>query len=623
MSQEFRRRFAVGAEWTGRGGHFRVWAPKRRAVSVVPSPLGPERREEALTAEGDGYFSGLLTDLQPGDTYAFRLDGEIELFPDPASRCQPKGPHGPSRLVDPGRYEWHDAGFQEQRDARVIYELHVGAFTREGTYRAAAERLPDLAELGVTMIELLPINDFPGDFGWGYDGVNQWAPAHMYGSPDDLRYFVDTAHGLGLAVILDVVYNHFGPDGNYLAQFSSSYFTEKYQCEWGEAINFDGEGSGPVREFFCENARYWMEEFHFDGLRIDATQQMFDDSERHIVADVVSAARTGGERLGKRIFIVAENEPQEGKLVRDFGFDALWNDDFHHSATVTLTGQHPAYYSDYRGTPQELISALKWGYLFQGQHYYWQEHRRGTPVLDLNALHFVSYLQNHDQIANSITGARMHELTSPGELRAMTALMLLAPPTPLLFMGQEFDAPSPFLFFADHGPELAAKALQQRVEFLNQFPATRLPAARAAILNPSERATFERCRLDWSARERNAHIVRLYRDLLALRRDDPAIRQRSAQQMHGSVLAERALALRFFCDAGDRLLVVNFGGERELKPVAEPLLACPSGQDWQLLWCSEEPSYGGQGYGPPWADGRFMLPSRAAMLFAPGASQRR
>src|ERR1700730_18382039 len=318
----------------------------------------------------------------------------------------------------------------------------------------------------------MPVADFPGSFGCGYDGVDLFAPTRIYGTPDDFRRFVDRAHSVGIGVILDVVYNHVGPDGNYLKQFSPDYFTSRYKNEWGEAINFDGPNSGPVREFFIANAGHWIQEYHLDGLRLDATQQMFDSSRDHILAAIGRQVREVA--AGRRTLIVAENEPQDAILARPpgrggYGLDAIWDDDFHHSAMVALTGKNPAYYSDYWGTPHELVSAVKWGTLYQGQWYSWQKKRRGTPALDLESAQFVTYIQNHDQIANSGKGERCHLLTSPGRYKAMTALLLLAPQTPMLFQGQEFASSSPFLFFADHKGELRAKVAQGQGPFLQQF----------------------------------------------------------------------------------------------------------------------------------------------------------
>jgi maltooligosyltrehalose trehalohydrolase len=596
----------------------RVWAPRRKTVEVVENE-GPTARTQLLQKDADGYHSGIARFLSAGSSYGLRLDGEARLYPDPASRFQPSGPLGPSAVVDPS-YDWRDAGFQGLgRKGLVIYELHVGTFTREGTYRAAAAQLKELAELGITAIELMPLADFSGRFGWGYDGVDLWAPTRLYGEPDDLRSFIDSAHRHGIGVILDVVYNHLGPSGNFLKQFASAYFSDRYDNEWGEPLNFDGPDSGPVREFFVQNARYWIEEFHFDGLRLDATQSLFDASEPHVVAEIVAAARAAGAAQGKAVFIVAENEPQNPRLVRSlerggYGGDALWNDDFHHTARVALTGRHEAYYSDYRGTPQELISALKWGYLYQGQHYFWQNGRRGQPALDLEATQFVTYLQNHDQVANSLGGERLDRLTSPAQLRALTALLLLAPPTPMLFQGQEFAASAPFLYFADHEPDLSKIIDRERRKFLSQFPSA-ATAGDDCFAVPSAPTTFERCKLDFGERVTHAAVYALHRDLLRMRRERPAFAQQRSDRLHGAVLSDSALCLRFCCEEGDTLLLVNLGADLELLPVPEPLLAPPASGEFRLLWSSEDPHYGGKGTGQPYAEGRWRLPAHSALVF--------
>src|SRR4051794_28835452 len=348
------RRRPVGAEPLDAGRtHFRVWAPARKRVAVV---IGDAVTD--LAAEADGYFSA-EADAGPGATYRFRLDEDEYLYPDPASRFQPQGPHGPSEVIDPAAFRWNDRAWKGLSPrGRVIYELHVGTFTPEGTWQAALDHLPRLAELGVNVVEVMPVADFPGRFGWGYDGVDLYAPTRLYGRPDDFRAFVDRAHAAGIGVMLDVVYNHLGPDGNYLTQFSDSWFTDRHVTDWGEPINFYGPGSGPVREFYVANAAYWIREFHLDGLRLDATQNIYDRPENHVLAEVVRAARAAAG--GRSIVIVAENEPQETRLVRapergGYGIDALWNDDFHHTAMVALTGRAEAYYGDYRGTPQELV----------------------------------------------------------------------------------------------------------------------------------------------------------------------------------------------------------------------------------------------------------------------------
>ncbi|MDQ3804958.1 MAG: malto-oligosyltrehalose trehalohydrolase [Acidobacteriota bacterium] len=618
------RRLPVGAEVSPEGGvHFRVWAPRRRRVEVVVE-VGERGEAVRLRAEGGGYFSAHTPQARAGTDYRYRLDGEEGLYPDPASRFQPRGPHGPSRVIDPALFRWTDGGWRGARlRGQVIYELHVGTFTREGTWGAAARELRELAGCGVTCVEMMPVADFPGRFGWGYDGVNLFAPTRLYGEPDDLRRFVDEAHGRGVAVILDVVYNHLGPDGNYLARFAAEYFSERYQTDWGDALNFDGPGSENVREFFLSNAAYWVEEFHFDGLRLDATQQVFDSSDEHILAAVTRRVREAAR--GRETLVVGENERQHARLVRPaarggYGLDALWNDDFHHSAMVALTGRNEAYYTDYKGSPQEFVSALKYGFLFQGQRYKWQKARRGTPSLDLDPAALVNFIQNHDQVANSGRGERAHALTSPGRLRAMTALLLLAPSTPMLFQGQEFAASAPFLYFADHEEALALKVREGRTAFLSQFPSLATPETRACLPDPHDAATFERCKLDLSERERHGEVYALHRDLLRLRREDPVFRRQKRRGLDGAVLGPEAFVLRFFDDggdAGDRLLVVNFGSDLHLDPAPEPLLAPPEGALWDVLWSSESVAYGGCGTAPPDTEENWRVPGHAAVALRP------
>jgi maltooligosyltrehalose trehalohydrolase len=611
------RRLPVGAEALPGGGvHFRVWAPRRKKVEVIFEGEGaPDAL--ALEEEGGGYFSGLAEAATEGALYRFRLDGDDYLYPDPASRFQPRGPHGPSRVVDPARFRWRDGEWKgASLKGQVVYELHAGAFTPEGTLAAAAAQLKGLAALGVTCVELMPVAEFPGRFGWGYDGVCLYAPTRLYGEPDDLRRFVDEAHGLGLAVILDVVYNHLGPDGNYLAQFSEHYFTDRHQTEWGAGINFDGEHSRAVREFFLSNARYWVEEFHFDGLRLDATQSIKDDSREHILAALTREVREAAR--GRATIIVGENEPQEARMVLDYGLDGLWNDDFHHSATVALTGRSEAYYSDYRGAPQEFVSAAKYGFLYQGQRYKWQRHRRGTPTYGLAPQTFVNFIQNHDQIANSARGLRAHGLTSPGRLRAMTALMLLLPGTPMLFMGQEFASSAPFHYFADHEPGLAEKVRRGRAEFLAQFRSIATRETRTRLPDPGAPETFERCKLDFAERDGHREVYEMHRDLLRLRREDAAFSAQEPRGLDGAVLGAEAFVLRFFGREGrDRLLVVNLGADLSLNPAPEPLLAPPPGRVWKTLWSSEDYRYGGTGTPPLETENNWCLPGEVAVALAP------
>jgi len=623
MSRPPLRRQPVGAEvLPDRGVHFRVWAPRRRTVEVV---LEGDGRPVALEAEGDGYFSGRVAAARAGSRYRFRLDGEGTPFPDPASRFQPDGVHGPSLVVDPGRFAWTDQGWRGVApDDRVLYELHVGTFTAEGTWAAAARELPALAELGVTLVEVMPVAEFPGRFGWGYDGVSLFAPTRLYGSPNDFRAFVDRAHALGMGVLLDVVYNHFGPDGNYLGQYSRLYVSDGRHTEWGEGVNFDGDGSGPVREFFLANAGYWVEEFHLDGLRLDATHRIHDRSADHILAAIGRRVR---EAAGGRItFVAAEDDTQEARLVRPperggCDLDAAWNDDFHHAARVVLTGHHEGYLHRYRGTPQELLSAAKWGFLFQGQHMRRGVERRGTPALDLPPAAFVTYLENHDQVAASAHGRRLHALSDPGRYRAVTALWLLTAGTPMFFQGQEFAATSRFLFFADHNAELAPLVRRGRAEFMAGFASAATPETQAALHDPSDPEAFRRSKLDLSERGRHPEALALHRDLLRLRRETPVFRRRLPRSLDGAVLGPEAFVLRFFAEEGEeRLLLVNLGLDLRLESAPEPLLAAPEGTRWRTLWSSEDPRYGGSGTPPVTDDAGWRLPGRAAVVLGPEAS---
>jgi maltooligosyltrehalose trehalohydrolase len=594
MSQ---RRWSIGPELTNAGVQFRVWAPSRTRVAVAI-----DGREHALAAEDDGYFAGVVRDAKAGTRYRFKLDDDRDTYPDPASRFQPDGPHGDSVVVDPA-YEWTDAQWRgvALEDA-VIAEVHIGTFTAEGTFAAAAERLSQLRDVGINVIELMPVNEFPGTFGWGYDGVDLYAPTRLYGTPADFRALVDAAHAQQIAVVLDVVYNHLGPDGCYLTKYSPDYFTDKYDNEWGAAVNFEVHGS---RTFFAENAAYWIAEYHLDGLRIDATQSMFDESEPHILRAIADAVH---EAAGERhVLLVAENEPQQTRIIDEYGLGAMWNDDFHHSARVAATGRSEAYYSDYRGRAQELVAMAQHGFLYQGQRYRWQNKRRGSPSFHLPPERLVCYLQNHDQIANSARGERLHALISPSRMRAMTALLLLQPQTPMLFQGQEFAASAPFLYFADHEPELAKKVREGRHEFVAQFPS--VATMQELLAAPEDRATFEACKLDWSERERNAHVVALHRDLIALRRELP-------REIRAAVLTDDALVIRW--TAAPHLLVLNLGRDLAFDPAPEPLLAPPAGcARWEIAWSSEWPQYGGSGTPELDTEDGWKVPGGCAVLLRP------
>ena len=610
----------MGAETLeGHGTHFRVFAPKRDRVTLV---LEGSRTVE-LEREDAAFFGRLVDDVGAGARYQLRFDDKNDLFPDPASRFQPEGPHGPSEVVDPSAFRWSDGAWPGVRiEGQVVYELHIGTFTAEGTFAAATRELEELRDAGITLIEVMPVSEFPGKFGWGYDGVDLYAPTRLYGRPDDLRAFVDRAHALGVGVILDVVYNHFGPDGNFLREHCDDFFTDRFENDWGDSLDFESDAN--VRNFYIENAGYWIEEFHLDGLRLDATQNISDDSKLHVIAEIVKRAR---EKAGSRTIVVfAENEPQDAKIARPverggYGVDAMWNDDFHHSACVAAKGHAEAYYSSTKGGAQELLSAIKWGFLFQGQLYPWQKSRRGHSALDLPGAAFTLFLENHDQVSNSATGARLHQLTSPGVFRALTALFLLAPGTPLLFQGQEYGSTKPFHYFADHEPKLAQMVAEGRLGFLKQFPSIASEEAQRCVPRPDDPDTFARCKLDFSERAKNHAIYDLHKDLLALRKQQPFARQ-DKRALDGAVLGPRAILLRYgFGSAKDRLLLVNYGEDLEVGGLAEPLLAPPEDCTWKILLATESPRYGGSGAPPLGPHGELMLAAGSAIVFEPTAKE--
>lgn len=600
----------------GGGVRFTVWAPAARSVELVLASGGAERRLP-LQPAADGYHIRTVPDARPGDRYRFLVDGAGP-FPDPASRYQPEGPHGPSQVVDPAAFPWTDHTWPGlRRDGLVIYELHVGAFTAEGTFAAAIAELPRLRELGVTAIELMPVAEFPGRWNWGYDGVDLFAPSHVYGGPDGLRRLVDAAHALGLGVILDVVYNHLGPDGNYLGAFSPYYFTDRYRTPWGDAFNYDGPHSRPVRDFVCAAACRWVEEYHIDGLRLDAVHAIFDASPTHILAELAARVRAAAGR--RTVLLIAESDANDVTLIRSpggsrpgYGLDAVWADDFHHAVHVRLTGERDGYYAAYTGDLAEIARAINEGFIYQGQVSPYTGRPRGTRVTDEPAAAFVFCLQNHDQVGNRAEGERLATLVDRDTYALASALLLLVPETPLLFMGQEYAATTPFLYFTDHHPELGRRVTAGRRREFAAFPAFRDPARRARIPDPQDEATFRRSKLDPGERARHAAMERLYRDLLALRRHDPVLRVQDRTATRALPLTDDMLAVHRRQGDEQRLLLVNFGAGVCLPALESPLVP-PSAS---LIWCSRDARYGGDGARPVLAAGEVHLPARCAALFA-------
>ena len=558
---------SLGARPRAGGVDFRVWAPERNTVEVMLYNDGSPSAGHPLQCDERGYWSGHIGALEAGARYMYRLDSAIDR-PDPASRHQPDGVHGPSMVVAPDfawtDQRWHGLPLEDL----VVYELHIGTVTPGGTFEALIDRLPDLRELGITAIELMPVADFPGDRNWGYDGVDLYAPARAYGGAESLKRLVDAAHAHGLAVILDVVYNHLGPAGNYLRDYSPRYFTDRHHTPWGEALNFDGPGSEDVREFFVANVLHWAHEYHFDGLRLDATHAIIDDSPVHILQEIAERAHASLPP-DRHFLLIAEDGRNDVRLVRPvqaggFGLDAVWADDLHHTVRVTLTGENDGYYRDYAGGAEEIAATLRVGWLYQGQPTPRTGEPRGTPTGDLPAATFVHCLQNHDQVGNRALGERLHHDVSLAAYRAASALLLLSPYTPMLFMGQEWAAASPFQFFTDHEPDLGRLVTEGRRQEFKHFAAF----AGAEVPDPLAAETLRRSKLDWTERAREPHagVLRLYHDLLALRAKLPACHNVDRNRFDVRAAGALGLVLRRRFTAGDHVLiaVVNLGASLEI-----------------------------------------------------------
>jgi malto-oligosyltrehalose trehalohydrolase len=521
-----------GAELREGQGRFRIWAPSQPSLMLVLEGRTPIRMHSAA----DGWYE-CSVDVQAGARYRFALsDGR--LVADPASRYQPDDVGGPSELIDAGGYRWLTPAWRGRLwpDA-VLYELHLGTFTSAGTFRAAIEKLDHLASLGITAIELMPIADFPGQRNWGYDGVLLFAPDSTYGRPEDFKAFVDAAHARGLMVLLDVVYNHFGPVGNHLRAYASQFFTARHKTPWGDAINYDGPDSGPVREFIIHNALYWIDEYCLDGLRLDAVHAIQDTGPKHVIEELAERVRALAAEQGRQVHLILENEANRAHFLertdggRPRWYTAQWNDDVHHCLHVAATGETGGYYEDFSDARGMLARGLTEGFVYQGEPSVHQDgRRRGEPSRHLPPAAFVNFIQNHDQIGNRAFGERLTQLAAPEAARAVAAIYLLAPSTPMLFMGEEWGSLCPFTYFCDL-PELATEIREGRRKEFARFPEFASPAAREAIADPNDRATFDRARLAWSELDEPIHAQTLewYRMVLSLRREllRPLFRTRS------------------------------------------------------------------------------------------------
>ncbi len=567
---------------------FSVWAPNVDRVSVVFS-AGGRASEHPLQPGDDASFQLVLPDVHPGTDYLYRLDGDRDR-PDPVSRYQPAGVHGPSRVVDADRFLWSDDDWRGLETADlVLYELHVGTFSLAGTFDGVVEALPYLRELGVTAIELMPVAEFPGRRNWGYDGVHPYGPHSAYGGPEGLRRLVNAAHGAGLAVFLDVVYNHLGPEGNYLAEFGP-YFTDRYRTPWGQAINFDGPGSDEVRRYFIDNALYWITEYHIDGLRLDAVQTIFDFSAIHILEELAAAVHDQARALGRRVLVIAESDLNDPKLARKreragYGLDAMWSDDFHHALHAALTGERAGYYLDFGGV-EPLVRALRDRFVLDGRYSTYRGRRHGAPAADLPADRFVVFIQNHDQAGNRAQGERLTQLVPLEQQKLAAALVLLSPYVPLLFMGEEYGELNPFLYFVDHGdPELLEAVRQGRQRELQRF------AWQGSVPDPAAQETFNRSRLDRGRARHQPHaqLLDLYRDLVRARRQEAALRPGAARARVESDLAAGWLAIVYEGAGRDLLAVFNLA-----KRAGTVELMASAGR-WVRCLATDEARYAGPG----------------------------
>jgi maltooligosyltrehalose trehalohydrolase len=544
----------LGAHVREDGAHFGLWSPKATEIFLTLKSGETESRH-MMTRDGSGVFETTI-EAAAGDRYAFEVDGNGP-FPDPRSRFQPDGVHGFSEIVDSSTFSWSDDSWNGlTAEGLVIYELHVGTVTEAGTFRALADELPELARLGVNAIEIMPVAECPGRWNWGYDGVQLFAPSHNYGTPDDFRVLVDTAHQIGIGVILDVVYNHLGPEGNYLGVYSDQYMSSTHTNSWGAGLNWDGTGSDFVRAFAIDNAVQWISEYHIDGIRLDATHAIVDDSPVHLVQELTSAARAAaGDRS---IFVVAEDERREISRMRPVerggeGLDSVWADDFHHEVRVLLTNAHENYYSNYSGTTKEIATAINNGFGAEGL-------LPGTPAdaSDPGSA-FVFCIQNHDQVGNRPFGDRLHHEINLDRYKVASALLLFLPETPLLFMGQEFAASTPFLYFTDHPEELGKLVTEGR---RNEFAGFRLfedADLRETIPDPQAESTFLSSKLIAGERGLNADVLALYRELIALRRSDPVLASSDRSKTNASWLNAQVVAVHRWHDNSHRLLIANFG----------------------------------------------------------------
>ena len=579
----------IGSNYLGNGRcEFTVWAPKRDEVAlqiVSPNPrLLPMQKDEW------GYFKVLAEDIEPGTLYFYKLSGK-EDRPDPASHSQPKDVHGPSEVVDHSKMNWTDAGWSGiALEEMIIYELHVGTFTSEGTFEAIIPRLKELYEFGINAIELMPIAQFPGNRNWGYDGVFPYAAQHSYGGSEGLKKLVDAAHQQGIAIVLDVIYNHFGPEGNCMSDYGS-YFTSSYQTAWGDAINFDKEYSYGVRNYFIENALYWFETFHIDALRLDASDHIYDIGVKHFLQELAENVDALSQKLGRKLYLTAENDLSDTKVIRPiesggYGIDAQWNDAFHHCLHSLLTGDRAGYYEDY-GKCEQLAKAFKQGFVYSGQYSQFRKKFHGSDSSAIPGHQFVVFTQNHDQVGNRALGERLTHLVSFEALKLAAAVLLLAPNVPLIFMGEEYAEDAPFLYFVSHtNPELVEVVREGRKKDFADFQ------IEGEFIDPFSEDTFHKCKLNWEKRQEGTHkvMLELYQHLIQLRRTIPALKTLNKQNLAASVSEEHKLMFLHRWSQNSQIFCIMNFNDKDVSFKATP----PNG-NWQKTLNSSEPKWMGSG----------------------------